>query len=285
MPLSLRRKQQCIEIVHKLLSKKISSLFAHPVDPILDGCPDYTKIIKQPMDLGTVERNLRNDSYQNFSAFRDDVELIWTNAITFNGKDELISIFADQLRKWFRHLIKGMSDDEKSDWISKYNSLTKDIEIYSNKLCSEKKPKSYTAQNHPTTGGKRPPGKYPSGKSPQGKYPSGKFPSKVPTKIDTMFTNPYGSDSSPPQSPPPKPKPQPKRAPRPKVTQTEMNEIHFKIMSLTNRETISKIIDLINQCEPQLGITEDSEIDLNELTQSAKVALKKFFKENPQLFQ
>lgn len=278
MPLSPKRKQQCLEVIHNLLNKKISTFFANPVDPILDGCPDYINIIKKPMDLGTVERNLRNDSYQDFSSFRDDVELIWSNAITFNGKDALLSLLAEQLRKWFRQMIKGFSNDEKTDWVTKYYSLTKDIETYSSKLCSEKKSRSSIEQNHPPTGGKRPPGKYPSGKRPSGKYPSGKFPSKVPTKIETSYEQ-ITSDSSPPPSPPPKPKPQPKRPPRPKVTQAEMNDIHFKILSLTDRDTITKVVDLINQCEPQLGINEDSEIDLNELTQSTKVALKKFFKE------
>lgn len=279
MPLSPKRKQQCLDIIHNLLKKNISAFFAHPVDPIRDNCPDYTTKIKKPMDLGTVESNLINDSYQSFTSFREDVELIWSNAEKFNGKNTLLAILADQLRKWFRQMIKGLSDDEKSDWVTKYQSLSKEIDTISNKLLTEKKNKSSTAQHHPSTGGKRPPGKYPSGKHPSGKYPSGKYPNKVPTKIETSYTSQFTSDSSPPQSPPPKPKPQPKRPPRPKVTQAEMNDIHFKLLSLTDRDTIMKVVDLLNQCEPQLEITEDSEIDLNELTQSAKVALKKFFKE------
>lgn len=145
-------------------------------------------------------------------------------------------------------------------------------------LCSERKNKSSVAQYHPKTGGKRPPGIYPSGKNPPGKYPSGKFPSKVP-KIEASFSIQFSSDSSPPQLPPPKPKAQPKRPPRPKVSQTEMNDMHFKNLSLIDRDTIIENIDLIYQCQPQLGINEDSDIDLNELTQSTKVALKKFFKE------
>lgn len=38
-------------------------LFARPVDPELDGCPDYLAIIKHPMDLGTIRSRLQTQFY------------------------------------------------------------------------------------------------------------------------------------------------------------------------------------------------------------------------------
>jgi hypothetical protein len=39
--------------------------FLRPVDPIKQGCGDYLMVIRDPMDLGTVERNLRSLQYQS----------------------------------------------------------------------------------------------------------------------------------------------------------------------------------------------------------------------------
>ena len=40
-------------------------LFSEPVDPVRDNCPEYAKIITQPMDLGTVMNKIYLDIYKS----------------------------------------------------------------------------------------------------------------------------------------------------------------------------------------------------------------------------
>ncbi|ORY84451.1 hypothetical protein BCR37DRAFT_386601 [Protomyces lactucae-debilis] len=47
--------------------------------------PDYYNIIKQPMDLGTLMKNLKNLQYKSKKEFQDDVFLIWQNCLTYNA--------------------------------------------------------------------------------------------------------------------------------------------------------------------------------------------------------
>lgn len=48
---------------------------------------DYYKIIKNPIDLDTVIRNIKGHKYHNREDFYNDVELLWKNSLTFNGAE------------------------------------------------------------------------------------------------------------------------------------------------------------------------------------------------------
>ena len=50
------------------------------------GLDDYPLIIKQPMDLGTVKKNLKNNKYTYLNEVFDDLQLIWNNCKTYNMK-------------------------------------------------------------------------------------------------------------------------------------------------------------------------------------------------------
>lgn len=41
-------------------------LFSEPVDPARDNCPDYPKIVTQPMDLGTIMNKIYLDIYKSY---------------------------------------------------------------------------------------------------------------------------------------------------------------------------------------------------------------------------
>lgn len=47
--------------------------------------PDYYNIIKNPMDLGTLMKNLKNIQYKSKTDFAQDVMLIWDNCLTYNA--------------------------------------------------------------------------------------------------------------------------------------------------------------------------------------------------------
>mmetsp|Transcript_13731 Transcript_13731/g.25899 ORF Transcript_13731/g.25899 Transcript_13731/m.25899 type:complete len:284 (-) Transcript_13731:15-866(-) len=76
-----------------ILSKthKISWPFQDPVDAEGLNIPDYRKIVKRPMDLGTIYTKLKEGRYnENIHDFVRDVRLVFTNATLFNEpRDEI----------------------------------------------------------------------------------------------------------------------------------------------------------------------------------------------------
>lgn len=73
----------CRNALKKLLANKHAPLFTNPVDPVRDQAPDYHKIIKEPMDLSTMENKLEAGVYPDRFAFQADFELLVRNAKTY----------------------------------------------------------------------------------------------------------------------------------------------------------------------------------------------------------
>ena len=61
----------------------ISQAFLNPVDPNALGIPDYFEKISEPMDLSTLENELRSAQIDSVEAVRK-LDLIWSNAILYN---------------------------------------------------------------------------------------------------------------------------------------------------------------------------------------------------------
>jgi hypothetical protein len=74
----------CVRIFNLLKNSRTSWPFREPVDPIALGIPHYTEIIKEPMDLSTIENNLRTNQYVTPTQFHADVSKIINNSYTFN---------------------------------------------------------------------------------------------------------------------------------------------------------------------------------------------------------
>lgn len=55
------------------------------MDPKLDQAPDYLDVIKKPMDLGTIESNLKKGRYRSGAEFEADVNLVWSNCFKYNA--------------------------------------------------------------------------------------------------------------------------------------------------------------------------------------------------------
>lgn len=54
------------------------------MDPVALNCPSYFKIIKEPMDLSTVQEKMNNNAYETADEFESDVRLIFKNCYRFN---------------------------------------------------------------------------------------------------------------------------------------------------------------------------------------------------------
>jgi hypothetical protein len=64
--------------------------FREPVDWKAYGLLDYPMVIKKPMDLSTVKKNLANNLYESVEDALRDIDLIWTNCRTYN-KDNAVT--------------------------------------------------------------------------------------------------------------------------------------------------------------------------------------------------
>jgi len=93
------------QVVMKELLKKVHEPYSYPfiapVDAVALQIPDYYKIIKTPMDLGTIETKLKEQQYTSGDEFYADVKLIFKNCYKYNGVDSPVSGLAKQLEKVF----------------------------------------------------------------------------------------------------------------------------------------------------------------------------------------
>jgi bromodomain-containing factor 1 len=100
---------------HKFLLKGIQSLkrmndsrfYREPVDPVKMNIPHYPQIIRHPMDLGTIERKLKNYEYKTLQALVDDFYLMVQNSLTFNGPDHIVAQEGQKLKGYFQKQINN----------------------------------------------------------------------------------------------------------------------------------------------------------------------------------
>ncbi|KAK7100039.1 hypothetical protein V1264_023048 [Littorina saxatilis] len=102
------------DILSKLGREKKLSIFTKPVDT--EEVPDYTEIIKNPMDLSTMMANIDLHKYNTASAFLDDIFLICSNALEYNPDhgptDRAIRHRACALRDMAQALLRDELDPE-----------------------------------------------------------------------------------------------------------------------------------------------------------------------------
>jgi hypothetical protein len=121
------QKQRCLAAMNELQRYAISRMFAHPVDPVRDNCPDYFHVIPVPMDLGTARRKLELNQYHTVEQWKSDIDLIWMNTVNFNGGKSLLSILAKQCQQHFREITATLSSDFEADWTSKFEKLKGEV--------------------------------------------------------------------------------------------------------------------------------------------------------------
>ncbi|KAF2267317.1 Bromodomain-containing protein [Lojkania enalia] len=106
----------CESVMSELLKpkyQKFSWPFLKPVDPVALNIPTYLKIIKKPMDFGTIEKNLKEGQYQTAKDFYNDAQLVFANCYKFNPENDEVHRMGKQLQEQFNTLW-----DEKADWLA-----------------------------------------------------------------------------------------------------------------------------------------------------------------------
>ncbi|KAI5962516.1 GCN5 [Candida pseudojiufengensis] len=82
--------------------------FAVPVNK--EEVPDYYEVIKEPMDLSTMESKLENDKYDTFDQFLYDSRLIFKNCRSYNGDTTTYYKNANKLEKFMNNKIKDSAE-------------------------------------------------------------------------------------------------------------------------------------------------------------------------------
>ena len=127
MSLSRFQCEKCLEIVRKLMSWPICRPFIDPVDPKRDNATNYYEIIKNPMTLREVETKLLNKRYRDISDFRRDVNLIWSNAIKYNGDSNVFGHFAMEGKIWFNKKMNHFPATLEEEWMRKMQKVARNF--------------------------------------------------------------------------------------------------------------------------------------------------------------
>ncbi|KAG3199902.1 hypothetical protein PC128_g4982 [Phytophthora cactorum] len=130
-------------IFHEALTEADEAdIFAYPVTD--DVAPRYSEIIPRPMDFGTI-----NDKLQKYRSFRDyfaHVELVFSNAITYNGWDCFIGGLVEDLQKYCG---KFLLDAAGVNLQGHKSFATKKAAQSTDKTCNSKSPGKQRARQKP----------------------------------------------------------------------------------------------------------------------------------------
>lgn len=113
--------EECLSLLKQFAAKPDASAFLEPVDWEFYGLEDYPEVIKNPMDLGTVQKKLEAGEYTTPDEFAVDVHLVWGNAMTYNRADSEIYKVSDKFDKGFAKKFSKISSKANSNT----NSTTK----------------------------------------------------------------------------------------------------------------------------------------------------------------
>ena len=86
--------------------------FHCPVDANKLNIPDYHKIIKHPMDFGTIKKRLENNYYVSAKECIKDFNTVFTNCYVYNKAGEDIVVMAQTLEKLFLTKMAAMPKEE-----------------------------------------------------------------------------------------------------------------------------------------------------------------------------
>lgn len=85
----------------KLKRHRFIHPFLLPVDPVALRIPDYFTIIREPMDISTLDKNLKNHVYSSYAEFEKDVRKIWENALRYNPQTSQIHQMTLEIKQYF----------------------------------------------------------------------------------------------------------------------------------------------------------------------------------------
>ena len=108
----------CESVLTEIMKPKYQPItypFVAPVDPVALNIPSYLKIIKKPMDFGTIEKNFKSGVYQSAKDFYADCQLVFQNCYKFNPEGDAVNAMGHQMEDLFNKLWS-----EKAAWLEQH---------------------------------------------------------------------------------------------------------------------------------------------------------------------
>jgi bromodomain-containing factor 1 len=99
--LELKFCEQVVAELHKKKYYAFSYAFLNPVDPVALNIPNYLRIIKKPMDFGTIQTNLKSGHYQYAKECYTDCKLVFANCYKFNPPSDGVYEMGQKLEAVF----------------------------------------------------------------------------------------------------------------------------------------------------------------------------------------
>jgi len=89
------------KLVAQIYARHDAEPFREPVDWKALGLFDYPQIIKKPMDLAKVKRNIETNKYATIEEAAENVRLIWKNCMQYNADGSDFYVLAQNFSKRF----------------------------------------------------------------------------------------------------------------------------------------------------------------------------------------
>ena len=178
-------KEICRSILEIIKKDEKSFLFRQPaIKSFIDNKDKeiYKKQIKEPRDLGTIAKKLKSNDY-SAKNFYDDMELCWSNAMSFNDTNTTAYQNAVYLKEVCSKLYK---DKGLLDFINKEDEKEIDKDINSN---------NHGSSNNNTNDSNNTPNKTPSKINKKDKSKNKKEAEKN-ENTESISSNSYNSDKS-----------------------------------------------------------------------------------------
>lgn len=121
----VRVKEQCImteinpieatmsKLLDALYEKDVDEIFCEPVD--INEVPDYTEVVKQPMDLSTIRLKLQSGIYLTLSDMEADFNLMVKNCLDYNNRDTFYYKAGQKMRDQGRPLFRKAREELENE--------------------------------------------------------------------------------------------------------------------------------------------------------------------------
>lgn len=94
----------CAELLAAVRRHPKAGPFLQPVDPIAEGVPDYLTVIKEPMDLSTMQGKLTKKEYATAEEFDADMQKMFSNALLYNKPGTFVNKVAEELKAYYERI-------------------------------------------------------------------------------------------------------------------------------------------------------------------------------------
>lgn len=111
-------KKRLEGLLKGMMEHKFGWVFSSPVDPVALGIPNYFKIIRRPMDLGTIKKKLDVGVYKQIDQFAHDVRLTFENAKTYNSEEDDVYNLAKDMMADFNAEMRKLEQEIMTEEIA-----------------------------------------------------------------------------------------------------------------------------------------------------------------------